>query len=67
MNTQKKESVSVAQAKTMLAPKLYPILERLIEDYKFASLKVHGAQVVSPRVIAELIILGWRNQQDQQL
>ena len=45
MNSEKKESPSFAQAKHMLPPELYPVLERLVADYKFASLKIHGAQL----------------------
>ena len=57
----KKESPSFAAARDLLRPELHPILEELVADYKFAALKVHGSQLVSPKVIAELILLGWRN------
>jgi len=60
----KKESSSFVQAKNMLPPEFHPTFKRMLEDYKFAALKVHGAQLVSPKVIAELILLGWRDQLD---
>ena len=33
----------------------------LILDYKAASFTIHKIQYVSPRVIAELVRMGWRN------
>ena len=56
-----KESSALIEARAMLPPELQSELQRLLEDYKFAALKVHGSQFVSPKVIAELIKLGWRN------
>ena len=57
---EKKESASFFEAKKMLPPELHPTFERLIDEYKFAALKVHGFPFVSPKVIAELVLLGWR-------
>ena len=56
-----KDSPALIEARAMLPPELQPELQRLLEDYKFAALKVHGSQFVSPKVVAELIRLGWRN------
>ena len=58
---EKKESPAFIEAKNMLPPALHPELQRLLADYKFAALKIHGTQFVSPKVVAELIKLGWRN------
>jgi hypothetical protein len=60
----KKESPALAEAQKMLPPELHSVLNSMIAEYKFAALKVHGAQLVSPKVIAELILLGWRNTPD---
>jgi hypothetical protein len=56
---EKKQSPSFAAAKEMLPDELHPLLAQMVEEYKFVALKVHGRQLVSPRVIAELILLGW--------
>jgi hypothetical protein len=55
------ETPAVIAAKKMLPPDLHPELLKSIEEYKFASLKVHGTPFASPRVIAELILMGWRS------
>lgn len=56
----KKPSASYQAALDMLPPEYHGILDRLVEQYKFAALKQHGHAMVSPRVIAELILMGWR-------
>lgn len=43
---------------------LIPIFEALFEHYKFAALKHHGRAFVSPSVIAELVLLGWRDSEN---
>lgn len=40
---------------------LVPVFDELLEHYKFAALKHHGREMASPLVIAELVLLGWRN------
>jgi len=41
----------------MLPPEYHEILNRLAERYKFTALKQHGHAMISPRVIAELILM----------
>lgn len=45
---------------------LVPVFEELLEHYKFAALKQHGRAMASPLVIAELVLMGWRNVEDQR-
>lgn len=58
--TYKKETPAVVLAKEMLPEHLHAELMAAIEEYRFASLKIHGTPFVSPRVLAELILMGWR-------
>jgi hypothetical protein len=60
MQTKPKETPSVIVAKNMLPSELHPNLDELLEDYRFAALKHHGREWVSPKVLAELILMGWR-------
>jgi hypothetical protein len=48
-------------AKHMLPAELHSIFDELLMDYRFASLKHHGQEFASPKVIAELILMGWRS------
>ncbi len=52
------------EALQMLPDDLVPILDEMIEHYKFAALKVHGRAMVSPIVIANLVLMGWRNTEE---
>ena len=54
------QSDSFKKAKGMLPEDLWPVLGEFIEHYKFSALKHHGHRFVSPVVLAELILLGWR-------
>jgi hypothetical protein len=45
----------------MLPAELHAVLEQLVEEYEFAVLKHHGQKFCSPKVIAELILMGWRS------
>lgn len=49
------------KAEAMLSEELRPLLAPMCEEYKFAALKIHGSRLYSPRVIAELILMGWRS------
>jgi hypothetical protein len=49
------------QAENTLPPELHSIFEQLVTEYRFASFKHHGRMFASPKVIAELVQLGWRN------
>jgi hypothetical protein len=53
----KKPSPSYQAALDMLPPEYHEILNRLAERYKFTALKQHGHAMISPRVIAELILM----------
>jgi len=55
-----KKSESYNSAIQLLPESLWPELDRFIEHYKFAAEKTHGKQFVSPIVLAELILIGWR-------
>jgi hypothetical protein len=50
----------------MLPAQLVPMLDAFIEHYKFASLKHHGKQWFSPKVLAELLLMGWRDAAEAQ-
>jgi hypothetical protein len=54
------KSASFLAAEMMLPENLQPILEQMVKEYQFAAFKHHGSKMVSPRVIAELILMGWR-------
>ena len=43
-----------------------PVFDELLEHYKFAALKQHGRAMASPLVIAELVLMGWRNTEEQR-
>ena len=45
---------------------LIPVFDELLEHYKFAALKQHGRAMASPLVIAELVLMGWRNTEEQR-
>ncbi len=52
------------EARRMLPAGLLSVLDMFIEHYKFAALKHHGKQWSSPKVLAELILMGWRDSAD---
>jgi hypothetical protein len=56
-----KRSAIYLKAEAMLPPELRPIFEQLLAEYQFASVKHHGRAFSSPRVIAELVLMGWRS------
>jgi len=49
------------EARRMLPAQLLPMLDVFIDHYKFAALKHHGKQWSSPKVLAELVLMGWRD------
>ena len=55
-----KQTPSFLRAKTMLPEERYDVFDELVGDYKFAAFKHHGKEWASPRVIAELVLAGWR-------
>lgn len=58
--TTRPETPAYLQAKGMLPSDLHPMLEQMVREYKFAALTHHRQQMASPKVIAELIMMGWR-------
>lgn len=60
------KSPKYLQALKILPKELVPVFDELLEHYKFAALKCHGRPIASPLVIAELILLGWRNSEDER-
>lgn len=60
MQTKSSKSASYLAARSMLPKELQPLLHPMIEEYQFAAFKHHGQKVVSRKVIAELMLLGWR-------
>lgn len=60
MEKKPKQSPSYIRAVGMLPEHLHPVLDALIAEYQFAALKHHGRALVSPVVVAELILAGWR-------
>ena len=43
-----------------LPEELWPVLDQLVEEYRFYALKFHGRPFVSFKVLAALIEDGWR-------
>lgn len=60
------KSPKYLEALKILPDDLIPIFDELLEHYKFAALKCHGLAIASPLVIAEIILLGWRNAADER-
>jgi len=56
-----KRTPSFIEGESMLPPELHPVFAQLVAEYQFAALKHHGRRFASPRVIAELILMGWRS------
>jgi hypothetical protein len=55
------ETKAVLDAKNMLPPELHESFYQLLAEYRFAALKHHGREWVAPKVIAELMLMGWRS------
>lgn len=43
---------------------LLPVFDELVRHYKFAGLKHYGTPFVSYEILAELVLMGWRNAAD---
>jgi hypothetical protein len=56
-----KRTKSYMDAEQTLPKELHGIFEQLVLEYQFASLKHHGRPFSSPKVIAELVKMGWRS------
>jgi hypothetical protein len=60
MNAKPKETPIYLEAKKMLPAVLHSTFDDMLMEYRFASLKHHRQEFASPKVIAELILMGWR-------
>jgi hypothetical protein len=60
MEKTSKSSPSNTAAKNMLPPELHAHLDELVAHYRFAALKHHGREWATPKVLAELVLMGWR-------
>ena len=60
------KSPKYMEALKVIPDDLLPVFDELLEHYKFAALKQHGRAMVSPLVIAELVLMGWRNTEEQR-
>jgi hypothetical protein len=49
----------------MLPTELHPVFDEMLIEYRFASLKHHGMEFASLRVIAEVILMGWRRRRSR--
>jgi hypothetical protein len=58
------KSAKYLEAIELLPKELIPVFDQLLEQYKYAALKVHGRSFFSPLVIAELVLMGWRDAAD---
>lgn len=60
------KSPKYVEAMGVVPDDLIPVFDELLEHYKFAALKQHGRAMASPLVIAELVLMGWRNNEEQR-
>lgn len=60
------KSAKYLEAMEVIPDDLISDFDALLEHYKFAALKQHGRAMASPLVIAELILMGWRNTEEQR-
>lgn len=54
-----------SQIREALSEDLRPIFDRLVEEYKFQALRLHGHPFVSYKVLGALIEEGWRPMDDE--
>lgn len=55
-----KQTPIYLEAQAKLPSELHSMFEQMVAEYQFASLKQHGQKFASPKVIAELMLMGWR-------
>ena len=60
------KSPKCMEALKVIPDDLVPVFDELLEHYKCAALKQHGGAMPSPLVIAELVLMGWRNTEEQR-
>lgn len=61
MQQKPKRTPAYLEGEAMVAPQLRSVFEQLVAEYQFAALKHHGRPFASPKVIAELVNMGWRS------
>jgi len=60
------KSPKYVEALKIIPDDLVPVFDELLEHYKFAAQKHHGRAIASPLVIAELVLMGWRDTEEQR-
>jgi hypothetical protein len=50
-----------AEERERLSEELRPVFDQLVEEYKFACLEHYGRELVSYKVLADLVRGGWRS------
>jgi hypothetical protein len=55
-----KKTASFLAAQESLPSEHATLFEELVSDYQCAAVAIHGWKISSPKVLAELIRLGWR-------
>lgn len=61
IDTRPKNTPAYLEGQNLLPPELHAEFAQLVAEYQFATLKHHGRKFASPKVIAELILMGWRS------
>jgi len=64
MKLEKPKSAKYYEALEKIPDDLVPTFDELIDHYRFAADQFHGTSFVSPMVIAELVLMGWRNTEE---
>lgn len=60
MEERPKRTPTYIAAEQMLPEELRAQFAQLVAEYQFASFKHHGMKFASPKVLAELMLMGWR-------
>lgn len=60
MEEKPKRTPTYVAAEQMLPRELHAQFQQLVSEYQFASFKHHGMKFASPKVLAELMLMGWR-------
>ena len=60
MSEQSKMGPSGQEARASLPEELRPVFDQLVKEYRFQVLVVHNSRMYAPKVLAELVRVGWR-------
>lgn len=52
--------------RSQLPEDLQPVFDRLVEEYRFHALRIHGHPFVSYKVLAALVEDGWQPPEEQK-